>query len=113
MAEHSANLQHLIQTNLDHLWCRGCVVTPEYLPLSDDAAGLAWHIDGGLLQLRGSGFAAGFADGEGSAPDPGIESNSDPYPLEEIQAAAGMTTSHMTTGGSTEVAAGESPAGPS
>src|SRR5688572_15437336 len=77
LSGHSANLQRLVQANLDHLWCRGCVVTPEQLPLSEHAAELAWHIEGGLLQLRGEGFSAGFAEQVDQARQGGAVQHSD------------------------------------
>jgi hypothetical protein len=97
MAEHSPNLQHLVQSNLDHLWCRGCVVSPEYLPLSDEGAGLAWYIDSGLLQLRGDGFAAGFAEQADQARQRGEAQRSDGLTLTELrQRARGAVLESLT-----------------
>jgi hypothetical protein len=81
----SANLQRLVQANLDHLWCRGCVVTSGQLPLSEQAADLDWHIEGGLLQLKGEGFSAGFAEQVDKARQEGAVQHSDGLTVAQLR----------------------------
>lgn len=58
----SANLQHLVRANLDHLWARAVSVRPTEPMLFEDGEKFAWVVERELLGLQGPDFVAYFAE---------------------------------------------------
>lgn len=58
----SANLQHLVRANLDHLWARAVSVRPTDPQLYDDDEKFSWVVERELLGLQGPDFVAYFAE---------------------------------------------------
>ena len=83
--DYSANLQHLVNANLDHLWCRGCVVSSEQPLLDGSPANLAWYVERGFLRLRGGGFFAGFTEQAENARQFGETQRTDGLSIEELK----------------------------
>jgi hypothetical protein len=61
-------------------------VIPEHLPqLGDEVAEFAWYVEGGLLNLRGEGFVAGFAEEAEEARRRGQAHRSDGVSVSELR----------------------------